>query len=120
MLDGDIDNGSYAPDKLRDSRVRTFMRKIAVKEDPAFAKPTGNAPSTRLTATLYDGRQISRQVDNMPGFPGQPMSRADIDRKFRANIGERWPKKQTDATLQALWALEKIDDVPSLLSKLAL
>lgn len=118
MFDGDIDNGSYAPDKLHDSRILVFMQKITVKEDPAFASPKGNAPSTRLTVTLDDGRRITRQVDNMSGFPGQPMTRTDIERKFRSNVGKRWPKERTDTILQSLWALEGTNDVRSLLSKL--
>jgi 2-methylcitrate dehydratase len=118
MFDGDIDNGSYAPDKLRDSRILAFMQKITVKEDPAFASPKGNAPSIRLTVTLDDGRRITRQVDNMPGFPGQPMSRTDIERKFGSNVSKSWPKERTDSILQSLWALEQANDVRSLLSKL--
>ncbi len=56
----------------------------------------------------------------MPGFPGQPMSRADVERKFRSNVAMRWPQERTDAVLQALWALDRMDDLPSLLSQLAL
>ena len=119
MFDRDISNASYAPDKLRDTRILAFMRKITVREDPEFSKPKGNAPSTRLTVTLTDGRQIVSQVDDLPGFPGQPMSRADIERKFRGNIGDRWPKDRTDAVLKTLWTLEAIDDVSALLGKLA-
>jgi 2-methylcitrate dehydratase len=96
------------------------MRKIAVKEDPAFAKPKGNAPSTRITVTLDDGRTIMRQVDDMPGFPGRPMSRADIERKFRDNVGKRWPRERTDAILQSLWVLERVDDLSSMLDKFSL
>ena len=59
------------------------------------------------------------QVDDLPGFPGQPMGRADIERKFRGNVGNRWPKDRTDAVLQTLWTLEGIDDVSALLAKLA-
>jgi len=118
MFDGDIDNGSYAPDKLRDSRILAFMQKITVKEDPAYASPKGNAPSTKLTVTLDDGRRITRQVDNVPGFPGQPMSRTDIERKFRSNVSKSWPKERTDNILQSLWVLEQANDVRSLLSKL--
>jgi 2-methylcitrate dehydratase len=118
MFDGDISNASYAPEKLHDGRILAFMRKITVKEDPAFAKPKGNAPSTRLTVTLTDGKQIVTEVDDLPGFPGQPMSRADIERKFRGNVDQRWPKDRTDAVLQTLWTLETIDDVSALLGKL--
>jgi 2-methylcitrate dehydratase len=118
MFDGGIDNDSYAPEKLRDPRILAFMRKITVKEDPAFAVPPGNAPSTRITAILEDGRRITRQVDNMPGFPGQPMSRADVERKFRSNVGKRWPQERTGAILRALWELDQAEDVGALLGKL--
>jgi 2-methylcitrate dehydratase len=118
MLDGDIHNGSYTAEKLAEPRVLALMRKTTVKEDPSFAKPKGNAPSTRLTVTLADGKQIVREVNELPGFPGQPMSRADIERKFRGNAA-RWPKERTDAVLQTLWALEKVEDVPALLGQLA-
>lgn len=119
MFDGGLDNDSYAPEKLHDPRILAFMRKITVKEDPAFATLTINVPPTRLTATLDDGRRVTRLVDSMPGFPGQPMSRADVERKFRSNIGKRWPQQQTASVLQALWALDRTTDLSALLSELA-
>src|SRR5262249_28935283 len=109
MFDGDLNNDSYAPEKLNDPRIRTFMRRITVREDPALAPPRGSAPPTRITATLDDGRSISRQVDDMAGFAGQPMSRADIERKFRGNVGKRWPTGRADTVLEALWTLERAD-----------
>jgi 2-methylcitrate dehydratase len=120
MFDGDVTNESYAPDRLRDPRIIAFMRKIAVNEDPSFAKPKGNAPSTRITVTLDDGQTVMRQVDNMPGFPGRPMSRADIERKFRDNVEKRWPRERTDAILQSLWALEGLNDLSSMLDMFSL
>jgi 2-methylcitrate dehydratase len=44
MLDGDINNDSYASEKLHDPRILAFMRKITVKEDPAFTALRANAP----------------------------------------------------------------------------
>src|SRR4029077_15243405 len=61
MFDGDISNASYAPEKLRHARILAFMRKITVKGDPELAKPKGNAPPTRLTVTLADGKLIVSQ-----------------------------------------------------------
>jgi 2-methylcitrate dehydratase len=120
MFDGDISNDSYAPDRLRDPRILAFMRRISVKEDPAFARPNGNAPPTRITATLDGGRQVTRQVDDMPGFPGKPMTRAEVERKFRANIGKRWPDERIGEILQALWGLDQENDLRTLLAKLSL
>ncbi len=119
MFDGGLDNDSYAPDKLRDTRILAFMRKIVVKEDPAFATLTMNVPPTRLTATLDDGRRITRLVDSMPSFAGQPATRPDVERKFRRNVGKRWPLERTDAVLQALWALDRTDGLSAMLGQLA-
>jgi len=120
MFDGDIDNDSYAPEKLRDPRALAFMRKITVKEDPAFATITVSVPPTRLTATLDNGRRVTNLVDKMPGFPGQPIRRADVERKFRSNVGKRWPKERTDAVLKGLWDIERTEDLSVLLGRLAL
>jgi 2-methylcitrate dehydratase len=43
------------------------------------------------------------------------MSRADVERKLRGNVGKRWPRERTDAILQALWALDRTDDLSFLL-----
>jgi len=120
MLDGDIGNDSYTPDKLHDPRVLALMHKITVNEDPDFATLTVNVPPTRLTATLDNGQKVVHLVDSMPGFPGHPVSRADVERKFRSNIGGPWPRLQTDAILQSLWALDQTHDLSALLNKLAL
>jgi 2-methylcitrate dehydratase len=54
----------------------------------------------------------------MPGFAGQPISRADVERKFRSNVGKRWSRERTDATLRELWSLDQTDDLGRLLGTL--
>src|SRR6267378_2381406 len=88
MFDGDITNDSYLPAKLREPRILAFMRKITVKEDPALTARVGAMVPTRVTAILADGQHISSEVDDVPGFPGRPMSRAEVERKFRGNVGK--------------------------------
>ena len=74
--------------------------------------------STRITATLASGKTVTREVDHAPGFAARPMTRADVERKFRGNVGARWPKAQLDANLKALWALDQASDVGALLGNL--
>ncbi|MGB9366873.1 MAG: MmgE/PrpD family protein [Xanthobacteraceae bacterium] len=120
MFDGDITNESFAPEKFRDPAVLTFMQKIKVAEDPALTARGGTAVPTRVTAILADGQRVSREVDHAPGFAQRPMSRAEVERKFRGNVGHRWSGNQTTAVLEALWALERTGDISALLGKLAL
>jgi len=120
MFDGDISNDSYAQGKITEPRIRSFMRKITVNEDPALTARTGpSTVPTRITAVLADGSRVVREVDDVPGFVGRPMGRADIERKFRGNIGKRWPRERTDAVLSDLWALDQTSDLAALLGKLS-
>jgi 2-methylcitrate dehydratase len=120
MFDGDITNKTFAPDMFGDPRILAFMQKIRVSEDPALTARLGGAVPTRVTAVLADGQRISREVDYAPGFAERPMNRSEVERKFRSNVGKRWPQEQTDATLQALWALDQADDLSVLLGRLAM
>ncbi len=97
------------------------MKKTTVRPDPAFAaQPKGNAPATRLAAILTDGTTVTHQVDNMPGFPGMPVDRAGMERKFRSNTQGRWPAARNDAILTALRDFEHTTDLHALLAKFAI
>ena len=119
MLDGDIGQTSYTAEKLRDPKALALMRKITVKPEPAFDGFSG-APPVRMTATLLDGSRIVQQTDNVPGFPGQPMTRADVERKFRSNVEGRLSSERADAVLRALWGLDPTGDPAMLLGGLVI
>jgi 2-methylcitrate dehydratase len=74
---------------------------------------------TRVTAILADGQRITREVDHAPGFAERPMTRAEVEKKFRGNVGNRWPAERTDAVLQALWGLDQARDVASVIGALS-
>jgi 2-methylcitrate dehydratase len=115
MFDGDITPESFSEQKFRDPEILAFMQKIKVAEDPALTARTGGAVPTRVTATLVDGKRITREVDHAPGFAARPMTRGDVERKLRGNVGARWPKEQTEANLKALWTIEQASDLTALL-----
>ena len=119
MFDGDITNESFAPHMISDPRILSFMQKIKVSEDPILTARMGAAVPTRVTAVLVDGKRISREVDYAPGFAERPMKRVELEAKFRGNVGKRWKKERTDAALEALWGLERTEDLATLLSGLA-
>jgi len=119
MFDGNITNDSFAPDLIRDPRILAFMRKITVREDPVLTARTGAAVPTRVTAILTDGQLISQEVDYAPGFVGRPMTRTEVERKFRGNVGKRWGKEQSESILNALWRLETTADLATLLGGLS-
>jgi 2-methylcitrate dehydratase len=102
-----------------DPRILAFMQKITVHEDPVLTARVGAAP-TRVTAILVDGQKITREVDYAPGFAERPMNRSEVERKFRGNVGKRWPQERINATLQALWALDQTENLSVLLGRLSM
>lgn len=118
MFDGDITEASFAPEKFRDPAVLAFMHNITVIEDPALTARVGPAVPTRVSATLTTGDTISREVDFAPGFAQRPMSRAEVERKFRGNLGHAWTEAQSRDLLDALWSLEHHDDICALMGRM--
>ena len=92
--------------------------------DRIFEKK-GNSVAFRQDSDMYgsgfivDGQQITREVDHAPGFAARPMTRGDVERKFRGNAGERWRKEQADTNLRALWAIDQTTDLGGLLGNFA-
>lgn len=119
MFDGTITHDSYAPDKLADPKLRDFMSRITVAEDAALTAMQPRAVPNRLTATLDDGRTLVQQADDVPGFVSRPMTREDVERKFRMNVGERLDEARARAALEALWALDTRPKTDGLLDLLA-
>jgi 2-methylcitrate dehydratase len=120
MFDGDITDESFAPEKFREPRILAFMQKIKVSEDPVLSARVGTAVLTRVTAILADGQRVSREVDYAPGFAERPMNRAEVERKFRGNVGKRWSKERAESVLAVLWEIDRTDNLPALLGSLSL
>jgi hypothetical protein len=48
------------------------------------------------------------------------MPRADIERKFRGNVGKHLPDERVASALQGLWDLDHATDVSTLMRSLSL
>ncbi|SFM48903.1 MmgE/PrpD family protein [Methylobacterium pseudosasicola] len=119
MLDGAITNDSYAPDKLSDPALRALIDCITVVEDPTLTALQPRAVPNRITATLADGREIVRQVDDVPGFVARPMTRDDVERKFFMNAGKCLDEPKIRRALDAFWVIDERRDLTDLLALLA-
>ncbi|MCC7194153.1 MAG: MmgE/PrpD family protein [Gemmatimonadaceae bacterium] len=82
LIDGGLDVWSFGPEKLSDPAAldlcaRTTYRREALAEFPA-------AFPARVTVTMRSGERHEEYVAHNLGTPGNPMTAADIERKFLA------------------------------------
>ncbi|MGU7775486.1 MmgE/PrpD family protein [Burkholderia sp. MR1-5-21] len=114
MLDGDITTASYTPAALRDPKLRALIERITVVEAPELTARYPQYAPNRVTAVTDDGRRFSKEVDDLPGFPRHPMTRADFETKFGRCVRRYWHPAQTRRVMDRLWRLDEASDVSKL------
>ena len=116
LLEGKVDNGTYSDRKLKSSRNLEFLRKITVEEDPALtALYPARGIANRVTLATNSGETVSREVVVPRGHPLDPMSREEVERKFRTLTRGKMPAARADEVLDLLWELEKVKDLGELI-----
>jgi 2-methylcitrate dehydratase len=83
LLEGRIDNETYAAVKLKDPAIREFMKRVIVKEDKALTEVYPVSTPNRVTVRLDDGEALVVKVDDPRGHPSNPMTEEEIEQKFR-------------------------------------
>ena len=120
LLDGKIDNLTYSQKKIRDDNVLAFLRKITVREDRALTEMYPRSIANRVTAKLSTGETISEQVNDPRGHPKNPMSREEVEGKFRSLTKRFLTHGQIESTLDTVWNLEKRRDLSPLIRGLVI
>ncbi len=118
MLDHEIKDSSYSDEALKDPRLVALLKKLTVEEDDALTKMSPQRLPTRVTVTLEDGRVISEQVDDLPGFGGKPLTRQGAEEKFLRSVKGVWSEKQSRAFFDVAWKLDEQHDLTELLKRL--
>lgn len=114
MLDHEIKDSSYSAEALNDPRLVALLKKLTVEEDEALTKMSPQRLPTRVTVTLDDGRVITEQVDDLPGFGGKPLDRQGTEEKFLRSVKGIWSEKQSRAFFQLAWDLDQQRDLKAL------
>jgi len=97
---------------VRAKEVQGLTERIEVKSDPGM-EARGHTPVDMLVRTK-DSREMARQIDIAPGFPGNPLKPEDHERRFRDCLA--FAKRPVDEAralelVSAIRDLEHLDDV---------
>lgn len=118
LLDHEITNKSYTPEALHDPKLRALLAKLTVEEDAALTKMYPKNIPNRVSVTMDDGHVFTEQVDALPGFGGAPITRADVEEKFRRNVKGLWKEPQIRDFLSYAWDLDKQDALAGLFKRM--
>ncbi len=114
LLQGKVDNSTYSARNLGDQRVLSFLKRIRVKEDKSLTDIYPRHIANRVTLRLKDGRTRTEQVDDPKGHPSNPMTREEVELKFRRLTKRFLKESATREILDFVWNLEKQRQVAAL------
>lgn len=118
LLDREITNKSYTAEAIHDPKLRTLLTKVKVEEGAELTKMYPQKIPNRISVTLEDGKVLTEQVEELPGFGGKPITRVDVEAKFRRNVKAMWQEKQIHDFLGYAWALDKQDALGGLFKRM--
>jgi 2-methylcitrate dehydratase PrpD len=116
LLRGSSRLAHFEEEAIRDPRVLELTRLVHVVVDPAM-EARGHTP-VDMTVTLKDGRELFRQIDVAPGFPGNPLTKDEQEARFRDCIAyakKPLPKKKVDEIVESVARIEQLSDVRALI-----
>jgi 2-methylcitrate dehydratase len=111
LLDGEVTGESFADTRLRDPAIAALMQKVEVREDKALSARYPEGAPGRVTIRAMSGDTHVKELTYPRGHAKNPMSDADVERKFRSMAGRRLSQAQCDAVVNTVWELERSTDI---------
>lgn len=110
LIDREMGNDQYEPDRIRKDDVQNLLRTVEVEEDEAFTErfENGEMPA-RLTVTMDDGTMYEVEKDDFAGHPNNPMTWEQIEQKFHETASERYDEQRREEIIETVLQLETRD-----------
>ena len=111
LLDGHVNSGSFADEKIRSSGLRDMMARVGRKVVPIDSTTRTQFGPASVRAFLKGGRYIEKTVEKAKGNPENPMSLQEIHEKYRDCCRS---VLHQDAIEKSLALLQRLDQLKSI------
>src|SRR5262249_8077618 len=108
LADGDVTLAQFDPRRFTDPALLELVAKVKVHRDKGLSDRYPRGIPNPVTVTLADGRRLAREVEFPRGHARNPMTDAEVERKFRTLVEPRYGKARADRTLATCWKLEEV------------
>jgi 2-methylcitrate dehydratase PrpD len=114
LLDGTVSfKSSHDEKRMRDRRVVALREKLQLLGDDAMSAAMPSRQGI-VELELADGRRLRHHTRAVRGTPDNPMTRAEVDAKSYDLLAPAIGRGRARKLCDAVWNLDKIDDVRSL------
>jgi 2-methylcitrate dehydratase PrpD len=116
LLDRAAGLGQYVDAKANDSAVKALMRKVKLVRDARLDAAGFEHARAKLEIRLSGGRSL-HAVSRLPkGHPKNPLSRRELEDKFRECVGARLDVRSIQRMIDAVRSLENVRSVSAMMA----
>ena len=111
LLRGSSKLAHFEEEAIRDPKLLELTRRVDVV-DPAM-ELRGHTP-VDMTVYVKDGRELFRQIDIAPGFPGNPLTKEEQEARFHDCIAyakKPLPKQNVEGIVERVAHIDELSDV---------
>jgi 2-methylcitrate dehydratase len=115
LIDGDVTDAQFAESRFTDPKLLALVARIQLHRDTELNARYPRGIPNRLTVTLNSGRKVVREVEFPRGHAQNPMTDAEVEKKFRMLVEPRYGKERSDRILAVCWGLETLKEAGDLI-----
>jgi len=110
LIDRELTNAAYDPERIRRDDVQTLLRTVEVTEDDELTErfEAGEMPAV-IDVHLADGTTYRVEKDAFAGHPTRPMSWEELEAKFESMTSERYDVARREEIIETVRTLDEHD-----------
>jgi 2-methylcitrate dehydratase len=119
LEDGEVTLAQFEPKRFRDPSLLKLVAKVKLHRDAALNKRYPKGIPNKLVVTLKNGKKVTKLVEYPRGHAMNPMTDAEVEKKFRSLVEPRYGKGKADKVLAMCWDMERLKSPTHLIQVLA-
>ena len=115
LIDGEITNKQFEPERFKDPNVWKFLRSVNVARNTELSAMYPGAVANIVHVDLAGGRRLTKRVDYPLGHAKNPLKDSEVEEKFSALVLPVLGKRRATKILDFVWKLDEAPNVNELM-----
>lgn len=109
LIRGKVGLAEFSVESLTDPKIQKISERVKVMVDPEYVN--ARLGCAKVTLRTADGEELTCRVDVPKGYPKNPLTRTELEEKFRGLASLVMQRERVTEIIQILNNLEELDEV---------
>jgi 2-methylcitrate dehydratase len=118
LIDGEVTNKQFEPERFRDPEVWKFLESVSVKRNAKLSAMYPGVVANIVHVDLVGGRRLTKRVDYPLGHARNPLKDSEVEGKFLVLVVPAIGEKRAKNIVDLVWKLDEAANVDQLVKAL--